>query len=57
VKADLEAVEAGILAFEEAFLGELIVSGGRSVYEEVMPAVAAAIDTGGPLRLAIEDRK
>jgi hypothetical protein len=53
VKANLEAVEAGIFTFEEAFLGALVLPGGRSVYEEVMPAVAAAIESGGPLRLAI----
>lgn len=56
VKANLEAVEAGIFTFEEAFLGALVLPSGRSVYEEVMPAVTAAIENGGPLRLAIEGR-
>lgn len=56
VKANLEAVEAGIFTFEEAFLGALVLPGGRSVYQEVMPAVAAAIESGGPLRLQIGGR-
>jgi hypothetical protein len=42
VKAKLEAVEAGIVTFEQEFGMHLVLPGGRSVADEVLPAIEAA---------------
>lgn len=46
VKAKLEAVDAGIVTFEQEFLAHMVLPGGSSVYEHVAPAVARAYATG-----------
>lgn len=46
VKAKLEAVAAGIVTFEEEFLAHMVLPNGRSVYQEVSPAVEEAYRTG-----------
>lgn len=46
VKAKLEAVEAGIVTFEEEFLAHMVLPNGRSVYAEVAPAVEDAYRSG-----------
>lgn len=46
VKAKLEAVEAGIVAFDEEFLAHIVLPGGQSVHDAVMPQVARALETG-----------
>lgn len=46
VKAKLEAVQAGIVTFEQEFLAHMVLPGGRSVFETVAPAVERAYATG-----------
>ncbi len=50
VKAKLEAVEAGISTFDQEFFAHLVLPGGKSVFEQVAPAVAKAIE-GDPAPL------
>src|SRR5947209_8995310 len=40
VKAQLEAVDAGIATFEEAFIGAVMLPSGETVQEWVQPQVA-----------------
>lgn len=49
VKAKLEAVEAGIVSFDQEFGMHMVLPGGRSVFEEVMPAIEARY-AGGPVK-------
>lgn len=53
VKAKLEAVASGIVTFETEFLPHTVLPSGRTVAEDVLPAVAIAYDTGSPARLQI----
>ncbi len=46
IKAKLEAVESGISIFEDEFMANIVLPGGRMVGEEVRPAIAAAYATG-----------
>lgn len=46
VKAKLEAVDSGISTFEQEFLPFLVVEGGQTVGERVLPEIALAIATG-----------
>lgn len=46
VKAKLEAVEAGIVSFEEEFLPYLVLPNGQTVAKWVLPEVAKAYETG-----------
>jgi len=55
VKAKLEAVESGIVTFEDEFAMHMILPDGRRVAEHVMPAIASAYATGHvPAMLQIE---
>jgi hypothetical protein len=47
VKAKLEAVDAKITTFEEAFLGDIVMPDGRTVYEA----------TKGPIKVAYEKKE
>lgn len=60
VKAKLEAVESGIVGFDQEFMGHLVLPDGRMVVDHVLPRVVQAIaarDVGallpasGPLAL------
>lgn len=51
IKAKLEAVEAGIVTFEQEFGMHMVLPDGRTVAETVVPAIAAAYASGGPLEL------
>lgn len=53
VKAKLEAVEAGIVTFEEEFAMHMVLPNGQKVSEAVLPAVHQAMVNGGPMRLQI----
>ena len=57
VKAKLEAVESGIVTFEDEFAMHMILPDGRRVSEHVLPAIAESYETGrvAPL-LAIAGR-
>lgn len=46
IKAKLEAVESGIAIFEDEFMANIVLPGGRTVSEEVRPAIAQAYETG-----------
>jgi hypothetical protein len=46
VKAKLEAVESGIGTFEQEFLAYTVLPGGRTVGQEVIPAVEKAYEIG-----------
>jgi len=51
IKAKLEAVEAGIVTFEQEFGMHMVLPDGRTVAETVIPAITTAYNTGGPLEL------
>lgn len=53
VKAKLEAVAAGIVSFEVEFLPHTVLPSGRTVADDVLPAVAIAYDTGAVTPLQI----
>ena len=46
IKAKLEAVEAGIETFEDAFLAHIQMPDGLSVADHVKPRIAAAYESG-----------
>ena len=46
IKAKLEAVQAGIVEFDQEFLAHLVLPGGQTVFEHVAPGVAQAISSG-----------
>lgn len=54
VKAKLESVESGVETFEQAFLANIIMADGATVYERVSAPLALEYKTGkvGPLRLS-----
>lgn len=54
VKAKLEAVASGIVTFEAEFLPHTVLPSGRTVFEEVAPAVELAYTTGKVAPLHIE---
>jgi hypothetical protein len=57
IKAKLEAVEAGIVTFEDEFAMHMVLPGGRTVREHVLPAIDKAYSTGTVSFLAIEGAK
>lgn len=46
IKAKLEAVESGIVAFEDEFLAHIIMPDGKTVTEHARPLIASAYKTG-----------
>lgn len=46
IKAKLEAVESGISIFEDEFMANIVLPGGRTVSEEIRPMIATAYETG-----------
>lgn len=46
IKAKLEAINAGIVTFEDEFLPYTVLPDGRTVAETVYPAIASAYATG-----------
>lgn len=53
IKAKLEAVESGIVTFEEDWLAHFVLPGGRTVAEHVIPEIARAYESGKAPRLLI----
>jgi hypothetical protein len=51
VKAKLEAVDAKITTFEEAFLGDIVMPDGRTVYEATKGPIKVAYDKKEPTNL------
>lgn len=48
IKAKLESIESGIETFEQAFLANIVMSDGRTVYDRAQPAIAQEYSTGRP---------
>lgn len=46
IKAKLEAVSSGIVAFEEEFLAHVLMPDGRTLYEHAKEPLAVAYDSG-----------
>jgi hypothetical protein len=46
VKAKLEAVDSGIVTFEQEFLPHIVMPGGHTVYEATAPAIERAYVSG-----------
>ncbi len=46
VKATLEAVEAGIITFDRAFMAHLMLPDGRTVAQHLQPRIETAYATG-----------
>jgi hypothetical protein len=51
IKAKLQAVESGIVTFEDEFAMHMVLPGGGTVREQVLPALAQAYETGDVPRL------
>lgn len=51
VKAKLEAVETGVATFEQEFLPYMVLPGGRTVAEELIPKLSAYYEEGKVPRL------
>jgi hypothetical protein len=46
IKAKLQAVESGIVTFEDEFAMHMVLPGGATVREHLLPALAEAYETG-----------
>jgi hypothetical protein len=46
IKAKLEAVQSGIVTFENEFLAHIVLPGGQTVADHITPAIAEAYDRG-----------
>ena len=46
VKAKLEAVQSGIVGFEDEFMAHIVLPDGKTVAEHARPMIAAAYETG-----------
>lgn len=46
IKAKLEAVETGIVTFEAEFLAHIVLPGGRTIEEELIPKLEEALERG-----------
>jgi len=46
IKAKLQAVESGIVTFEDEFAMHMVLPGGATVREHLLPAIAEAYETG-----------
>jgi hypothetical protein len=46
IKARLEAIDLGIMSFEDAFLADIILPDKRTVAEVMRPQIAAAYESG-----------
>lgn len=46
IKAKLESVESGVETFEQAFLGNIMLADGKTVYENIAEPIAIEYQTG-----------
>jgi hypothetical protein len=46
IKAKLESVESGIEELETAFMGQIVMPNGRTISEQVLPAIESAYKSG-----------
>jgi hypothetical protein len=45
IKAKLESAESGIEEFETAFMGQIVMPNGRTIAEQILPAIDDAYKT------------
>jgi hypothetical protein len=58
IKAKLEAVESGIVTFDQEFLAHIVMPNGRTVADEVVPRMVEALENGStPALLALPQGK
>lgn len=57
IKALLEAVEIGLLTFEEAFLAKIMLPNGNNVADTILPGISEAYETGSMPQLLPETRR
>lgn len=58
IKAKLQAVESGIVTFEDEFAMHMVLPGGATVRDHLVPALAEAYETGEvPNLLAMPSRR
>jgi len=55
IKAKLEAFECGISVFEDEFMANIVLPGGRTVSQLMLPQIEQAYLTGEPPRLMLEN--
>lgn len=48
IKAKLESVESGVETFEQAFLPNVVMADGATVYERIAAPIADEYRTGAP---------
>jgi hypothetical protein len=48
IKAKLESIESGVETFEEAFLANVVMANGQTLYERVREPLAMEYQTGQP---------
>ena len=51
IKAKLAAIEAGVVSFEQEFAMHVVLPGGSTVAEQVLPAIDEAYASRKPVRL------
>jgi hypothetical protein len=51
VKAKLEAVDAKIATLEQAFVGDIVLPDGRTVWESARESIKLAYESGKPVHL------
>ncbi len=56
IKAKLESVESGVETFEQAFLPNVVMADGATVYERISAPIALEYQNGAPSALLIEAR-
>lgn len=54
IKAKLEAVESGIVTFEEEWLAHFVMPGGRTVGQLAIPEIVKAYESGKAPKLLLE---
>lgn len=54
IKAKLESVESGVETFEQAFLSNVVLADGSTVYERVAAPIADEYKTGAPSVLLLK---
>lgn len=55
IKAKLESIESGVETFEQAFLANVVLSDGVTLYERVREPIALEYSTGAPSALLLTD--
>jgi 6-phosphogluconate dehydrogenase len=53
VKAKLAAIDAKIVTFEQAFVGDIVMPGGKTVYESAAESIALAYKNNDPTKLLL----